>query len=378
MKKLLFISLFISFKIFGQSVLLTPSTIIKKNSLTDDIRIQSYSTYPSIFGIRANGNVTLPTVLSAGNLFFLISAGGYNGFNFTGPRASIRFNATQNWTDTANGTSITFGTTSNNSIYNDDRMVINHDGNIGIGISAPTAKLDVVRGTAPDGTAIFRGTTHVSHFNYSTNEDTYIRGGKNSSRVIINDVVDLGNVGIGTNNPQAKLHISQGNLRVDALAGNGNVQLYADDNGTVSAALPVAFSAKYNASLTPINNVTSLTFPFSTENYDEGGFYNNSTYEFSAPLAGIYHFDCAVTFGVVNSASGTSMCSLSILVDGASSAISTQDLKVGGYKTVNLSQDIKLNAGQKVKISIYQSSGNTINLVGFSNSFFTGRLVTRL
>ena len=257
-------------------------------------------------------------------------------------------------------------------------MVINHDGNIGIGISAPTAKLDVVRGTAPDGTAIFRGTSHVSHFNYSTNEDTYIRGGKNSSRVIINDVVDLGNVGIGTNNPQAKLHISQGNLRVDALAGNGNVQLYADDNGTVSAALPVAFSAKYNASLTPINNVTSLTFPFSTENYDEGGFYNNSTYEFSAPLAGIYHFDCAVTFGVVNSASGTSMCSLSILVDGASSAISTQDLKVGGYKTVNLSQDIKLNAGQKVKISIYQSSGNTINLVGFSNSFFTGRLVTRL
>lgn len=244
--------------------------------------------------------------------------------------------------------------------------LITGTGKVGIGIANPTAKVDI------------KGSSYLSHFYYDTSEDTYIRGGQNTSKVIINDIVGLGNVGIGTNNPQAKLHISQGNLRVDALAGSGNVQLYADNQGTVSAALPIAFSAKYNASSTTINNVTSLTFPFSTENYDEGGFYNNSTYEFSAPLNGIYHFDCAVTFGVVNSASGTSMCSLTILVDAASSAISTQDLKVGGSKTVNLSQDIKLNAGQKVKISVYQSSGNTITLLGFNNTFFNGRLVTRL
>ncbi len=213
MKKTLFFSLFISFNMFGQSVLLTPSAINKQNSALDDIRIQNYSNYPSIFGLRANGNVASPTALSNGNPFFLLSAGGYNGFFFSGPKASITFNATQNWTETANGTSITFGTTFNNSTFNGQRMIINHDGRVGIGTSVPTAQLDVIRGAAPDGTAIFRGTTHVSHFNYATDEHTYIRGGKNGSKVIINDVAGLGGVGIGHSNPNELLDVN-GRMRI--------------------------------------------------------------------------------------------------------------------------------------------------------------------
>lgn len=361
MKKLLFISLFISVKMFGQAPKM--EVIVPNFGETDGIVGVLKTTSPNFPYSAVKGRNYSSTAIGWGVYGTHDGYGtGVGGFALGG--AGV----------TGNSTTGIGGRFSSTSGY----ALITGTGNVGIGTPTPTAQLDIIRGTAPDGTAIFRGTTHVSHFNYSTNEDTYIRGGKNSSRVIINDVAGLGNVGIGTNNPQAKLHISQGNLRIDLLAGNGNVQLYADDNGTVSATLPIAFSAKYNASLTPINNMTATTFPFSTENYDEGGFYNNSTYEFSAPLNGIYHFDCAVTFGIVNTASGTSICSLSILVDAAASAISTQDLKVGGYKTVNLSQDIKLNAGQKVKISVYQSSGNTINLAGFSNSFFTGRLVTRL
>lgn len=40
------------------------------------------------------------------------------------------------------------------------------------------AELDVGRGTGYDGTALFAGTNFNSHFNYSPNEDTYIRGAK--------------------------------------------------------------------------------------------------------------------------------------------------------------------------------------------------------
>jgi hypothetical protein len=58
--------------------------------------------------------------------------------------------------------------------------------NIGIGVVSPTGTLDVARGTALNGTALFRGTTYASHFNYSTSEHTYIRGGKPFSHVIIN------------------------------------------------------------------------------------------------------------------------------------------------------------------------------------------------
>jgi C1q domain len=256
--------------------------------------------------------------------------------------------------------------------------LITGTGNVGIGTPTPTAKLDVVRGTAPDGTAIFRGTTHVSHFNYATNEDTYIRGGKNGSNVYINDVIGLGNVGIGTSSPLEKLHLALGTMRINTLGGSGNIQMYANDQGTIIGQIPIAFSVKNTNSLIALANATVTTFPFSTETYDVGGFFDNSTYEFIPPTNGIYHFDCSVTFGNVNSTFSTSIYDLSILVDGATSADSQQDIKVGGYKTLNLSQDIKLNAGQKVKITVYQNSGNSINLIGNVNSYFNGHLVVKL
>ena len=54
-------------------------------------------------------------------------------------------------------------------------------GNVGIGDSSPSAKLDVV------GCIMFQGTNHASHFNWGTNENTYIRAGKTAQAVYIND-----------------------------------------------------------------------------------------------------------------------------------------------------------------------------------------------
>jgi hypothetical protein len=75
--------------------------------------------------------------------------------------------------------------------YSTTRVNLNADavayGNVGIGIT-PSATLDVARGTASNGTAVFRGTTYASHFNHSTTEDTYIRGGKDSSNIYLADV----------------------------------------------------------------------------------------------------------------------------------------------------------------------------------------------
>ena len=68
-----------------------------------------------------------------------------------------------------------------------ERMTLKQNGRFGIGMTSPNAQLSVARGTGVDGTAAFFGTTHVSHFNYSTAENTYIRGGKDNALIIIGD-----------------------------------------------------------------------------------------------------------------------------------------------------------------------------------------------
>lgn len=55
--------------------------------------------------------------------------------------------ASQNWSNTAAGTDIVFATTSNNTVSQVERLRIIDNGNVGIGTSLPTAKLEVA-GTA--------------------------------------------------------------------------------------------------------------------------------------------------------------------------------------------------------------------------------------
>ena len=105
-------------------------------------------------------------------------------------------------------------------------------GNVGIGTGAPNAKL-FVAGVAPNGTAVFVGSTFASHFNYNGDgsESTYIRGGKAGSGVIINDtsagpvLVALGggNVGVGTASPTAKLHVQGAGRITGNLVVDGNI-----------------------------------------------------------------------------------------------------------------------------------------------------------
>lgn len=97
-----------------------------------------------------------------------------------------------------------------------EQMRLQPNGNFGIGTNFPNASLSVTRGTGTDGTAAFFGTTNASHFNYSTAEDTYIRGGKVTSKLLLNDYG--GQVALGT----ATTGNAQLNIVSSRTGGNAN------------------------------------------------------------------------------------------------------------------------------------------------------------
>jgi hypothetical protein len=66
--------------------------------------------------------------------------------------------------------------------------VIASDGNIGIRTIPTSASLYVKKAGNFSGSVVFGGSLNNSHFHYGATEDTYIRGGKATSRVFFNDL----------------------------------------------------------------------------------------------------------------------------------------------------------------------------------------------
>lgn len=122
------------------------------------------------------------------------------------------------------------GTFSNHDLgfrtNNTERMTLDVNGRLGVGIPAPVGTLDVARGTAPNGTAILRGTTRATNFNFGATEHTYIRGGLTNSNVIIND--GGGSVGIATATPLNTLHV-EGGARVTDLPTTNRTRIVTAD-----------------------------------------------------------------------------------------------------------------------------------------------------
>ena len=76
-------------------------------------------------------------------------------------------------------------------------MVLSQAGSLGVGVAAPAATVEIARGTGANGSLGILGTVRESHFNYGAAEDTYIRGGKSGSNVLLND--NGGGVAVGSN-----------------------------------------------------------------------------------------------------------------------------------------------------------------------------------
>lgn len=96
------------------------------------------------------------------------------------------------------------------------KMVIDNTGNVGIGTPTPHSKLHVISTTTSgaDNTAKFEATSigsNASHIHYGTKGDWYIRSAASDGKVVLQD--SGGNVGIGTNSPNAKLDV-EGTVKI--------------------------------------------------------------------------------------------------------------------------------------------------------------------
>lgn len=147
-------NLFLSFYIFLTTSIVFGQSVeitpqkVNSKATTTDPLILQSTTTPSLIGLRHGGTFAAPTAVTNGMRLLTLEAKGHNGTSFITERAAIEMNATENWTSTANGIYMSFSTTANGTTGMSERMRIADNGRLGIGTTDPQKKVHISSGNS--------------------------------------------------------------------------------------------------------------------------------------------------------------------------------------------------------------------------------------
>ena len=162
-------------------------------------------------------------------------------------------------------------------------------------------------------------------------------------------------------------------LKVGTIQDHANsiTAISIDSAGRTTFPSVPAFNAYYNGRAVELSN---QKFPLNTERYDYGGVFNTSTYEFVAPVTGLYAFTWGcivqettirVKFQTASSAGGSFSDALELVyADSFDSA---------NYKPCNAAWEWPMTANHAGIIKITNNSNATYH--GGQFNWWTGRLV---
>ncbi|HEV2883833.1 MAG TPA: hypothetical protein VGW36_03190, partial [Pyrinomonadaceae bacterium] len=127
----------------GTTTPIRPIHVVHQSNGQAPVGIDEYAAAPDIRFRRAEGTIASPTAVTINKTIGAISAAGYGATGFTTFRGLINFGTSENWTDAAQGTFLSFFTTATGSLTTSEKLRIDPGGNVGIGLTNPTYKLHV-------------------------------------------------------------------------------------------------------------------------------------------------------------------------------------------------------------------------------------------
>lgn len=193
--------------------------------------------------------------------------------------------------------------------------------------------------------------------------------------------VNNGNVGVGTSAPTAKLDVNGALRIRQTGATAGSSLHATDDLGNAKWFAPMAFKVLgYSAASSfvfPPNSWYEVNFG-SSISYNHGGGYSSGVSEFVAPVKGLYHFSSQLSTGGQAITAIEQRLRLRRVGILGTLAVSSERSVVNFYKVPSLLDvDVELNAGDSVWIEVYGETTSSYYIISgnIEETWFSGRLL---